>query len=145
MKRAFYILLILLIAAVGYGFYRTARAIEEARRTEQILMDEVLEKKRALIDATIEETRSFPEGSKIAEDAVEILESERDRVEPGEHFYQALGDIETVGAYYGIAMKNLDHRSYEEAMTRYLNAHAQVKKLSTTIPGKWLVKWGGIR
>lgn len=145
MKRAFYILLILLIAAVGYGFYRTARAIEEARRTEQILMDEVLEKKRALIDAAIEETRSFPEGSKIVEDAVEILESERDRVEPGEHFYQALGDIETVSAYYGIAIQNLEHGPYEEAMTRYLDARAQVEKLSTTIPGKWLVKWGGIR
>lgn len=145
MKRAFYILLILLIAAVGYGFYRTARAIEEARRTEQILMDEVLEKKRALIDAAIEGTRSFPEGSKIVEDAVEILESERDRVEPSEHFYQALWDIETVGVYYGIAMQNLEHGPYEEAMTRYLDACAQVEKLSTTIPGKWLAKWGGIR
>lgn len=145
MKRAFYILLILLIAAVGYGFYRTARAIEEARRTEQILMDEVLEKKRLLIDAAIEEIRSFPEGSKVVEDTVKILETERDRVEPGEHFYQALGDIETVSAYYGIAIQNLEHGPYEEAMTRYLDARAQVEKLSTTIPGKWLVKWGGIR
>lgn len=145
MKRAFYILLILLIAAVGYGFYHTARALEEARRAEQSLMDEVLEKKRTLIDAAIEETRSFPEGSKIVEDAVEILESERDRVEPGDDFYQALGDIETVSAYYGIAMKNLDHGPYEDAMTRYLDAHAQVEKLSTAIPGKWLVKWGGVR
>lgn len=145
MKRAFYILLILFIAAVGYGFYHTAQVLEEARRTERSLMDEVLEKKRVLIDAAIEETRSFPEGSKIVEDAVEILESERDRIEPGDHFYQALGDIETVGAYYGITMKKLDHGHYEDAMTRYLDVHARVEKLSTTIPGKWLVKWGGVR
>lgn len=145
MKRAFYILLVLLIAAVGYGFYHTVRALEEARRTEQNLMGEVLEKKRALIDAAIEGTRSFPEGSKTVEDAVEVLESERDRVEPGEHFYQALGDIETVGAYYGVTIKKFDHGPYEEAMTRYLDARALVEKVSTTIPGKWLVKWGGIR
>lgn len=145
MKRAFYILLILLIAAVGYGFYHTAQALDEARRTERSLMDEVLEKKRALIDAAIEETRSLPEGSKIVEDAVEILESERNRIEPGEHFYQALGDIETVGAYYGVTMKELDHGHYEDAMTRYLDAHARVEKISTTIPGKWLVKWGGMQ
>ena len=145
MKRAFYILLILLIAAVGYGFYHTTQALEEARRTERSLMDEVLGKKSALIDGAIEETRSFPEGSKIVEDAVEILGSERDRIEPGDHFYQALGDIETVGAYYGVTMKELDHGPYEDAMTRYLDAHARVEKLSTTIPGKWLVKWGGMR
>lgn len=105
MKRAFFILLILLLAAVGYGFYHTTRAMEKATRTEQKLLQEALEKKKTLIDETIEETRSFPEQSKIVTEAAEILQSERDRVEAGEQFYEALGDIETVGAYYGVTMK----------------------------------------
>lgn len=143
MKRAFFILLILLLAAVGYGFYHTTRAMEKATRTEQKLLQEALEKKKTLIDETIEETRSFPEQSKIVTEAAEILQSERDRVEAGEQFYEGLGDIETVGAYYGVTMKKMDVAPYEEAMKRYRDAQIQVQKLRTTIPGKWLAQWGG--
>lgn len=143
MKRAFFILLILLLAAVGYGFYHTTRAMGKATRTEQKLMQEALERKKTLIDETIEETSSFPEQSKIVTEAVEILQSERDRVEAGEQFYEALGDIETVGAYYGVTMKKMDVAPYEEAMKRYRDAQIQVQKLRTTIPGKWLAQWGG--
>lgn len=143
MKRAFFILLILLLAAVGYGFYHTTRAMEKATRTEQNLMQEALERKKTLIDETIEETSSFPEQSKIVTEAVEILQSERDRVETGEQFYEALGDIETVGAYYGVTIKKMDVAPYEEAMKRYRDAQIQVQKLRTTIPGKWLAQWGG--
>lgn len=143
MKRIFYILLIILIVVYGYAFYHTSRIVDEAFLTEKKLLQETMTLKQAIIDVAIDRARSIPYDSEITTRAIEILRAERDCVEPSEPFYEALGDIEAVNAYYDMTPSPLNLTSYEERLALYLNARTQIETLRATIPGKWIIQFGG--